>query len=96
MSYGEAAALIRGIHHEIGSHYYMAAQDWSYPISLPDIVAVMGVEAFLNINRDTKVQPSPFRLPRPWDGKQEETFTEDEKATAIADLKRRSAFRDDD
>lgn len=93
--YGEAAAIIRELIKDIGSHYSAARLSWAYVIDLPGIMATIHAEAYLNAHRDDKKQPKPYALPRPWDTTKPATVVSDEERAALVErLKRRSALRD--
>jgi hypothetical protein len=56
-------------------------------------MAGIHASAFMNANRDTKVQKDPFELPMPWpEESSSDEVTADERAQLRATLLRRSAF----
>lgn len=94
MPYGEAAALIRGLTLELDSHYSTESREWDWPVSWATIAELITAETTLNINRDTKKQPEPVHLPRPWDKPDPSSIVSaDERAALVAKLKARSAFK---
>lgn len=92
VSFGEAIDLIDELAVEMGTHLQASMDGWQWPASWSEINQAQLTEAYFNVHRDEKKRPQPFVVPMPWPGKDQ--ATPEERAAAIAQLERRSVFRD--
>ncbi len=91
MTYGEAILLVDALKGEPGTHCHAAAQGWGWPATYADVAVIMLTESTLNWRRDTKAQPQPTHLPRPWpDGS---SVAPELRAELTEQLRKRSVFR---
>ena len=95
VKYGEAIALVEEIAAHDGSHLSSELAGMTRPMSMRDVYAQTHLQAFLNVNRDTKQQPEPVQFPLPWpDRPAQPEVTQEERDRLRAVLERRSAFAD--
>jgi hypothetical protein len=85
--------LIAELQREFGSHLSAELNEWSFAADFGEVMAVIHAEAFINSNRDQKLHPDPFALPKPWGDKAAKAdVTPEERAALRAQLLRYSAF----
>lgn len=95
MSYGEAAALIRELGKEWGSHYQASVQGWQFVMTYAEWAAALHLETYVEVHRDPEKVPQRFVFPKPWnDHDAASMVTDEERAALVEQLTRRSAFRD--
>lgn len=95
LSYGEAAALIRELAKEWGSHYQASVNAWEFVMSYGEWASILHLESYAEVHRDRKKVKKPFVAPKPYRGADAAPkVTEAERADLVAQLERRSAFHD--
>lgn len=89
-TYSDLADWLERLALEFGTHTHAALNNWAYPLTYGELIAIQHFETWRNIRFE-----DPIRVPRPWERSANvPTFTPDETALAVERLSRRSAFRD--
>lgn len=95
LSYGEAAALIRELAKEWGSHYQASLNEWAFVMSYGEWASILHLESYAEVHRDRKKVKQPWDAPKPWRrADAAPTVTDAERADLVEQLERRSVFAD--
>lgn len=90
--FGESIALVEGLMAEQGTRTHAAVAGWAWPMTRAEHFAQMQLAAFLNVHRDRDKHPAPMSFPVPWPDP--DAVTPAEREALVAELERRSVFRD--